>query len=130
MGGALLREKIIAFASKRVIFMIDERKWNKPWQECQLPVCIVPFGIAATLKHIQRSGFSGHLRMRGRKPFLTNDGLWIVDLDLNTPIPSLSKIDATLKAIPGVIETGIFYHYATDILVGYSSGKVNHHEVK
>ena len=43
-GGALVREKIVAHASKRLVLMIDERKWKKPWQECLLPVAVIPFG--------------------------------------------------------------------------------------
>lgn len=129
-GGALLREKIIAHAAKRLILLVDERKWNRPWQECTLPVCVIPFGISATLNGLREHGFSGHVRMERHHPFTTDDGLWIVDLDLKPPLPSLSQIDATLKEIPGIVETGIFFHYASDIIVGYADGRINHIKVK
>ncbi len=128
-GGALLREKIVAGASKRVVYMVDERKWMKPWDSTPLPICIIPFGASATLNHLDRGGFLGRIRMDGELPFTTDDGLWIVDLDLKPPLPSLSQLDATLKSIPGVAETGIFFKYASDIIVGDISGTVTHHKV-
>ena len=125
-GGALLREKILAHSSKRFVLMVDERKWKKPWQECLLPVAVIPFGFSATFREIQQLGMKGALRMRGTTPFLTNDGLFIIDIPLTFALHSLARLDRDLREIPGVVETGIFFHFASEIVIGYGDGKVEH----
>ena len=128
-GGALLREKIIAHSSRKFIVMIDERKWKKPWQECSLPVAVVPFGISATLRQLQQMGMPGRVRRHGDAPYLTNDGLFIIDIPLTFALHSLSRLDRQLKEIPGVVETGIFFHFASEIVIGYGDGKIEHRMV-
>lgn len=128
-GGALVREKILARASKRYVIMVDERKWHKPWMECVLPVAVIPFGLHATLRQIQQLGMKPTVRMRGISPFVTNDGLFIVDIPLSFSLPSLAKLDVLLKEIPGVVETGIFFHFASEIIIGYGNGKIEHTRV-
>ncbi len=125
-GGALLREKILAHSSKRFVLMIDERKWKKPWQECLLPVAVVPFGLMATIREIQQLGMRPVLRKNGAAPYLTNDGLFIIDIPLTLAVHSLADLDSQLKEIPGVVETGIFFHFASEIVIGYGNGKVEH----
>jgi ribose 5-phosphate isomerase A len=125
-GGALLREKILARSSKRFVLMVDERKWKKPWQECLLPVAIIPFGLSATLREIQQLGMKGTLRMHREAPFLTNDGLYIIDIPLTFALHSLARLDRDLKEIPGVVDTGIFFHFASEIVIGYGNGNVEH----
>jgi ribose 5-phosphate isomerase A len=128
-GGALLREKILAHSSQRFIVMIDERKWKMPWEECILPVAIIPFGFAATLREIREKGMKPELRMREGTPFVTNDGLYIIDIPLTFTLHSLARLDRDLKEIPGVVETGIFFHFASEIVIGYGNGKVEHRMV-
>lgn len=125
-GGALLREKIVAQSSKRVVLMVDERKWKKPWEESILPVVVVPFGIQATLRKLEQMGIKGKIRLHGNTPFISNDGMYTVDIPLTFALHSLSDVDRQLREIPGVVETGIFYHCATDIIIGYGDGKVDH----
>jgi ribose 5-phosphate isomerase len=119
-GGALVREKIVARSSKKLVLMIDERKMGRPWHECLLPVAVLPFGLSATMKHI---GLSGTVRMNGNRPYITDDGLCIIDVALPLRV-SLSDLDHQLKSIPGVVETGIFFHIATEIVIGYGDGKL------
>ncbi len=125
-GGALLREKILARSSKRFVVMIDERKWKKPWEECILPVAVIPFGLNATLRQIRQLGMRPTVRMRNTSPYMTNDGLYILDIPLVFSVHSLSRVDKQLKGIPGVVDTGIFFHFATEIIIGYGNGKVEH----
>jgi ribose 5-phosphate isomerase A len=125
-GGALLREKILAYASKKFVVLVDERKWKKPWDECLLPVAIIPFGIQATLRALFQQGMKPELRMHGTTPFISNDGLYIVDIPLTFSLHSLARLDRQLKEIPGVVETGIFFHFASEIIIGYGDGKVEH----
>ena len=128
-GGALLREKILAHSSKRFVVMIDERKWKKPWDECLLPVAAIPFGVSTTLREIREKGMKPELRMRAGTPFITNDGLYIIDIPLTFALHSLARLDRDLKEIPGVVETGVFFHFASEIVIGYGNGKVEHRKV-
>jgi ribose 5-phosphate isomerase A len=128
-GGALLREKIVAQSSKRFVVMVDERKWKKPWEECLLPVVVIPFGLSSTLRQLEQMGMRGVVRQHGGTPFLTNDGLYIIDIPLTFAIHSLSRVDRQLKEIPGVVDTGIFFHFASEIVIGYGDGKVEHRMV-
>ena len=123
-GGALVREKIVAFSSRRRVLMVDERKWKRPWHECPLPVAVIPFGISATIRQIGLLGLKGTVRKHGDQPFVTNDGLCIIDLVIPQHHLPLSELDQRLKSIPGVVETGIFFHVATEIVIGYGDGKV------
>jgi ribose 5-phosphate isomerase A len=123
-GGALVREKIAASSSRKRVLMVDERKWKRPWRECLLPVAVLPFGRSATMKKINLLGLTGTVRKHGDQPFVTNDGLCIIDLVLpEQPLP-LNELDRQLKTIPGVVETGVFFHVATEIVIGYGDGKV------
>ena len=119
-GGALVREKIVMRSSRRRVLMIDERKMNRPWKECPLPIAAIPFGLSATMNHI---GLPGAVRMEKGRPYLTDDGFCIIDVTLPSRF-SLFELDQQLKSIPGVVETGVFFHIATEIVIGYGGGNV------
>jgi ribose 5-phosphate isomerase A len=124
-GGALLREKIVATASKKVIFLVDERKWGEKTNPL-LPITIIPFGAQATLREIANLGYSSTIRQNKGKPFLSDDGHWIVDIELDLTVGSWQELDKNLKAIPGVVETGIFYKMASEAVIGFSNGEIVH----
>ena len=123
-GGALVREKIVAHSSQKVVLMVDERKWKRPWHECLLPIAVIPFGLLATMGHVSLLGLQGTVRKHKDRLFVTDDGLCIIDLVIPQHHLPLSELDQRLKAIPGVVETGIFFHVATEIVIGYGDGKV------
>ena len=125
-GGALLREKIIAHASKKFCVMIDERKWKKTCNP-PLPLCIIPFGAEATLKEIRNLGYKVALRKIQNKPFISDDGHWIVDIEVPLTVGSWKEINQQLKEIPGVVETGIFLKRASEAIIGFSNGEIIHH---
>ena len=88
-GGALLREKIVATASDRMIVIADESKWVETLGRFPLPVEVIPFGLAATQRAIAgafaESGVSGPMAIRKAKDghvFVTDGGHWIVDAHL------------------------------------------------
>ena len=88
-GGALLREKIVAAASDRMIVIADEVKWVDALGRFPLPVEVIPFGLAATQRAIDKafaqSGVSGQMVVRKGKDghvFVTDGGHWIVDAHL------------------------------------------------
>ena len=112
-GGALLREKIVASASRRMAVIADSSKLVSRLGAFPLPVEVVPFGLAATRRHIETAlgalGFQrGSVRLRGgAEPFVTDGGHYILDCGLGA-IPDPERLAKTLSGIPGVVEHGLF----------------------
>ncbi|MBS0529795.1 MAG: ribose-5-phosphate isomerase RpiA, partial [Proteobacteria bacterium] len=97
-GGALLREKIVAAASDRMIVIADETKWVARLGRFPLPIEVIPFGLAATRRAIgeafAKSGVSGQMVVRKSADghaFVTDGGHWIVDAHLGE-IPDASRL--------------------------------------
>ena len=127
-GGALLREKIVAAASDRMIVIADESKWVETLGRFPLPVEVVPFGLAATQRAMAaafaHSGVSGQMVVRqGRDghAFVTDGGHWIVDAHLGR-ITDAPRLAALLSAIPGVVEHGMFIGLAGTAMLAGSRG--------
>jgi ribose 5-phosphate isomerase A len=124
-GGALLREKIVAAASDRMIVIADDSKWVEVLGRSPLPIEVIPFGLAATRRALAEafaeSGVSGQMGVRKAKDghvFVTDGGHWIVDAHLGR-IPDAPLLASLLSAIPGVVEHGLFVGLAsTAILAG------------
>lgn len=124
-GGALLREKIVAAASDRMIVIADESKWVDVLGRFPLPIEVIPFGLAATQRAMAGafagSGVSGQMVIRKGKDghvFVTDGGHWIVDAHLGR-IADAPRLAGLLNAIPGVVEHGLFIGLArTAILAG------------
>jgi len=126
-GGALVREKILAQAAESIVIMVDERKWRLSWKKCLLPIAIVPFGAKATLQALLELGCEGTIRMNNSSPFITDDGHWIIDLNTSKIQCSQTTLEKRLKTIPGIVETGLFLHVASSIVVGYRDGSIEEH---
>jgi ribose 5-phosphate isomerase A len=124
-GGALLREKIVAAASDRMIVIADDTKWVEVLGRFPLPVEVIPFGLAATQRAIgiafAQSGVSGQMVVRKGKDghvFVTDGGHWIIDAHLGR-IEDAPRLAGLLNPIPGVVEHGLFIGLAsTAILAG------------
>jgi ribose 5-phosphate isomerase A len=124
-GGALLREKIVAAASDRMIVIADDTKLVDVLGRFPLPVEVIPFGLAATRRAMAEAfakcGVSGQMVVRkGRDGhvFVTDGGHWIVDAHLGR-ILDAPRLAGLLSAIPGVVEHGLFIGLAsTAILAG------------
>jgi ribose 5-phosphate isomerase A len=113
-GGALLREKIVASASDRMIVIADDSKWVEVLGRFPLPVEVIPFGLAATQRALDsafaESGVCGQMVVRKGQDghvFVTDGGHWIVDAHLGK-IPDAARLAGLLNAIPGVVEHGLF----------------------
>jgi ribose 5-phosphate isomerase A len=126
-GGALLREKIVAAASRRMVVIADASKAVKTLGRFPLPVEVAPFGQAATRRHIERLGrdlgLGGAIALRksGDRPFVTDGGHYIFDcafLSIGDP----EALARGLRAIPGVVEHGLFLRLATTAIVAGSDG--------
>lgn len=131
-GGALLREKIVATASKLVVVIADAAKRVERLGAFPLPIEVVPFGVKATAWKIERAlnhaACRGALAVRVRegKPFITDNGNIIIDCALGV-IPDAPKLAALLSGIPGVVEHGLFIGIARHAVIGTADG-VQHFE--
>jgi ribose 5-phosphate isomerase A len=122
-GGALLREKLLAQASQEMIVVVDESKLVEHLGTHPLPVEIVPFLYRSTLQRLANEGYQGVLRLnRDKDPYVTDNGNYIVDIHYSDPILNPIKEQERLKNITGVIETGLFFHLAGRVIIGYENG--------
>lgn len=113
-GGALLREKIVAVASDRVVIIADNSKLVETLGRFPLPLEVVPFGLAATeqliIKLAADCGCEGEVRLRkgaDGKPFVTDNGNRILDCAFGA-IEDPEALDDSLKLVPGLVDTGLF----------------------
>jgi ribose 5-phosphate isomerase A len=119
-GGALFREKIVDYAAKRFIVIVDESKLREEL-EGWVPLEVSPFAVEQVKKELKWIGAESRLRMKGKKRFVTDNGNVIVDTyfeRINNP----KKLHEMLKEIPGVIESGIFVDKVWEVIVGSESG--------
>lgn len=123
-GGSLLREKIIAFVSKRFHIIVDQSKLAERLGTVSLPVEIVPFGAALTIRHLHILGSAAVIRQSNGRNFITDNGNLIADCRFQA-IDDPAWLDVKIKMIPGVVETGIFSNkIITSVFVGASNGEV------
>lgn len=128
-GGALLREKIVARASGRMIAIADASKQVAALGAFPLPVEVVPFGLGATrhgiaevLAEADVLGREATLRERDGKSFVTDGGHLILDLRVRR-IGDPAALDTALKAVPGVVETGLFCGICDLLVLGHGDGR-------
>ncbi|MDF1607403.1 ribose-5-phosphate isomerase RpiA [Hoeflea sp. YIM 152468] len=126
-GGALLREKIVASASARMIVIADESKLVDTLGRFPLPIEVAPFGLTATRLAVERLaaglGLSGEIVQRPDKdgPYLTDGGHFILDASFGR-IPDAEALANGLVAIPGVVEHGLFLNMANAVIIASQSG--------
>ncbi len=129
-GGALLREKIVAFASTRMLVIADESKVVPHLGNFPLPVEVVPFGARATGGRILEAGklygCEGAIALRVDEygePFLTDSSNLIFDWALGE-IPDPDGLGEYLSRLPGVVEHGLFLGMAHSAVIGKADGSV------
>lgn len=116
-GGALVREKIVASVSRRVVLIGDSSKLVDRLGGQPLPVEVVPFGAAVVRRRLETLGFDARLRLdQAQQPFRSDNGNLIVDAQLRSgaELPD----DHTLRAIIGVVEHGLFCGLAHHVVIG------------
>lgn len=121
-GGALLREKIVATASRRMIVIADSSKKVETLGAFPLPVEVISFGLAVTCRMIrvaaESTGAIGDIRLREAakgKAFISDNGNYIVDCHFGT-LPDPEDLAQRLCAIPGVVEHGLFIGVAEAVI--------------
>ena len=122
-GGALLREKIVASSSRRLIIAVDESKIVKRLgSHGEVPVEIVPFGWQSTARRLEKLGWKPMLRAEvGSLPFVTDGGHYILDCSFEKGISIQAKA-AQLHDTVGVVEHGMFLGMAAEAHVGSATG--------
>lgn len=127
-GGALLREKIVATASGRMIVIADGSKKVETLGAFPLPLEVIPFGLTATRNMITALaadvGCEGDIRVRmlgNGKPFLTDSGNLILDCHFGR-IDDPDELDEALKLVPGVVENGLFIGIADLAIIAAEDG--------
>lgn len=114
-GGALLREKIIAYNSKFNIVIADSGKQVERLGKFKLPIETVPFATKNIITELEKMGLRPVLRKRDNEAYRTDEHNFIVDVDVYEQ-SDLVALNNTLLHIPGVVETGLFLN-TTDVII-------------
>lgn len=127
LGGALVREKIVAHAADRFVVLVDARKLvDRLGTRSPLPVEVVRFGHRAVARWLTEvTGADPALRTGGQGGGVleTDNGNVIYDLRFDAGIASPEKLAAELSSLPGVVDHGLFLDMATDVVVGRADGR-------
>jgi ribose 5-phosphate isomerase A len=122
-GGALLREKVVARASRYFLVLADASKLVQMLGAFPLPVEVIPFTVPWVMDEIVKIGGSPVLRMKpdsGSEPYLTDQQNYILDSKFE-PIESPADLASRLEKIPGIAEHGLFLGYANSALIARGS---------
>jgi ribose 5-phosphate isomerase A len=123
-GGALLREKVVAQISDRVVTVVGRDKLvERLGTTFLLPVEVVPFARATVARAIRKLGGVPAVRLaKPEQPFVTDNGNQILDCKFEGGIADVRALDAQLSGQPGVVEHGLFIDLATDVVIGADDG--------
>jgi ribose 5-phosphate isomerase A len=127
-GGALLAEKVVAYASKRFIVIADESKLSPALcRRSPVPVEIVPFALSPVVRVLTAMGAKVALREGTRKagPVVTDHGNLILDALFKGDFDP-RVMEEKIKLIPGVLEDGFFTKKRPELLIGRGDGTVEH----
>lgn len=122
-GGALLREKIIAYNSKELIIIADKTKLVSKLGDFTIPVEVSPYEHQATssriIQKLDEIGYNGSIKLRQDKDniFITDGGNFIYDISIGL-VGEPYIIEQLLNTIPGVFENGLFINLTTKVIIG------------
>ena len=121
-GGALTREKIVAYHSKKEIIVIDGSKVVKELGiDFPVPVEVVKFGWTSTKKALEKLDCTVELRKVINDPYITDNSNYILDCEFNR-IRDAPKLEIEINSIPGVVENGLFIDLVDEAIVGGKQG--------
>jgi ribose 5-phosphate isomerase A len=116
-GGALVRERIVAAASNRQLILVEAEKLVPVLgSRRRLPVEVVPFALTLLIRRLDELGLRPELRTVEGRPFVSDNDNLILDCAVE-PIEDASALDRRIRAIPGVVDTGLFLGTADTVLV-------------
>jgi ribose 5-phosphate isomerase A len=121
-GGALLREKVVAQASRREVIVVDDSKPSpRLGTKMALPVEVIRFAAAIERSYLESLGATVTTRGGDATPFVTDEGNWIHDCDFG-PIDDVERLSALLHDRAGIVEHGLFINLATDLVIATGHG--------
>jgi ribose 5-phosphate isomerase A len=119
-GRALVREKVVAASSRMLVILVSEEKFvTHIGSRGKLPVEVIPFAMPFCIRRLLELGLRPSLWEQNGRPGVTDNGNNILDCAIG-PIPEARKLDEEIRAIPGVVGTGLFLGMAELVLVGDS----------
>jgi ribose 5-phosphate isomerase A len=122
LGGAALREKVVAAAARRFVLVGDEgKRVDRLGAQAPLPVEVLGFGVARTAARLRDLGLTPRLRGGELEPFLSDNGHPILDCDLPADVDA-SALQASLATVPGVLGDGLFLGMATAAYLAGDAG--------
>jgi ribose 5-phosphate isomerase A len=121
-GGALLREKVVAFSSGEVIIVVDESKLaSRIGAGVPVPVEVIPFAEAVVRQALTNLGAEVEPRMDGDDPYITDNDNLILDCLYHEPFEP-KRMEREIKRIPGVVESGLFVDMTDRLVIGRAAG--------
>jgi ribose 5-phosphate isomerase A len=122
LGGALLREKIVASASQKLVIIVDESKLVEHLgTKTAVPVEVVPFGWQATKNKLEDLGATVNLRIGEETAFVTDGGHYILDCQFGA-IPDPALLEKQIAQTVGVVESGLFVGMTSQVIVAGAAG--------
>jgi ribose 5-phosphate isomerase A len=120
-GRCLVREKIVAAMSRRLVILVgEEKRVPRLGSRGKLPVEVVPFGLPLCERRLRELGCRPTAYQEGDQLFVTDNGNHILDCEIG-PLADARQLEADIRAIPGVVGTGLFLGLADVVLVGEGS---------
>ncbi len=124
-GGALLREKVVAYATRRQVIVVGRGKLvERLGTTFDLPVEVVPFARPLVERELAGLGIETRLRRRDEREYRTDNGNAILDCHFSAGIADPAAMERRLDAIPGIVETGLFIGLAHICVIGDEEGQV------
>lgn len=121
-GGAFVRERIVAAASRRQVILVEATKLVPTLgTRGRLPVEIISFALPFCCRRLEGLGCQPTLRLVEGRPFVSDNGNAILDCAIG-PLEAPAGFDRAIRAIPGVVDTGLFLGTAHTVLVAEGSG--------
>ncbi len=130
-GGALVRERIVASASRRQVILVGHDKLvHALGEHGRIPVEVIPFALGLAIRRVRSLGLRPSVRAGadGGRPAITENGNLVLDCAPEAPLrdgTAARALEAAMRAIPGVVDTGLFLGTAERVLVGYPDGHVD-----
>lgn len=125
LGGALVREKIVASASAAELIIVDDSKMVASLgTKCPLPVEVLRFGHSVSKRALEKQGCVATLRMKDGKPFISDGGNYIYDCRFES-IDNPFFLESRINVIPGVVDNGLFLNTATTVLTSSAGGSIS-----
>lgn len=126
-GGALLREKVLASASRRLAIIVDDSKLvSQLGTRSALPVEVVPFALPVVAARLRDRGLQPEPRRQAGRPAITDNGNHLIDCRTG-PIADAAALDRDLRSLPGVVDHGLFLGLTSAVFVGQAGGAVSVH---